>query len=273
MPPPKTGVKFAVAYRTENAWQKPRGRREGFRLRDLGIADASGGKLSAQALRTEDGLTGETGWQHHTAAFRLVYVLTGWCDWEFQPGRLKRAEAGTFVCIPPHMPVNEHACSAGMELLEVSGGAINFVPCQAPRADAEDAIALAGVSFVFAPLREESWKTGAGRRAFLDYRTLASAEQTGGRVRAHVTRANGLPGRTGWHYHTCDLQVVYRLQGSGGLLFEPGKVVPFDVDSCMCIPPGTPHDEQRDSRNSVVLEVLIGEMGTVACEEPRAVAG
>jgi hypothetical protein len=48
-----------------------------------------------------------------------------------------------------------------------------------------------------------------GRRQFFQYRDLGVTEATGGKMRAQVTSAKSAMDRaTGWHYHTCDMQLL-----------------------------------------------------------------
>ena len=53
-----------------------------------------------------------------------------------------------------------------------------------------------------------------GRRDFFTYRDLAVKGPSNGRMRAQLTKAKtGMTEPTGWHYHVCDNQFVYVLNG------------------------------------------------------------
>ena len=53
-----------------------------------------------------------------------------------------------------------------------------------------------------------------GRRAFFKYRDLGVTDGTGGKMRAQLTSSKGGASEpTGWHYHECDMQFVYLLDG------------------------------------------------------------
>ena len=69
-------------------------------------------------------------------------------------------------------------------------------------------------------LHSDSFKP-KGRWGFFEYRDLGIAAATGGDVRASITKNVGpAEATTGWHYHECDLQVVYFMQGWADLEFE-----------------------------------------------------
>ncbi|MGE0744991.1 MAG: cupin domain-containing protein [Rhodospirillales bacterium] len=109
-----------------------------------------------------------------------------------------------------------------------------------------------------------------GRRAFFKYRDLGVTEATGGRMRAQVASAEaGLSEPTGWHYHNCDIQFVYTLEGWADLEFEGGRTVRLQPGDSVMIPGGARHQELRTSNSFKLLEIsLPAEMGTVACDPP-----
>ena len=109
-----------------------------------------------------------------------------------------------------------------------------------------------------------------GRRAFFKYRDLGVTEGTNGKMRAQVTSAEaGLSEPTGWHYHECDVQFVYMLEGWVDLEFEDGREVRLAAGDSVMIPGGERHQEVRTSESMRLLEVsLPAEMDTVSCEPP-----
>src|SRR6202162_2184368 len=65
-----------------------------------------------------------------------------------------------------------------------------------------------------------------GRRDFFTYRDLAVKDASAGRMRAQLTKAKtGMTQPTGWHYHVCDNQFVYVLNGWVELEFETGEML------------------------------------------------
>ena len=114
-----------------------------------------------------------------------------------------------------------------------------------------------------------------GRRAFFKYRDLGVTAGTGGRMRAQVTSAErGLSEPTGWHYHECEMQFVYLLEGWIDLEFEDGRNVRLVAGDSVMIPGGERHQETATSDSLRLLEVSVpAEMGTVACDPPPGAAG
>ena len=111
-----------------------------------------------------------------------------------------------------------------------------------------------------------------GRRAFFKYRDLGVTDATGGRMRAQLTSAEGGASEpTGWHYHECEIQFVYVLDGWVDLEFEDGREVRFEAGDSVMIPGGMRHQEVQFSEKFEILEVsLPAEIGTVACDPPNA---
>ena len=125
------------------------------------------------------------------------------------------------------------------------------------------------VKFVLSHLTPDSFKLGVGRRANIAYRDFGISDATGGKMKfigARIDKASDIT--TGWHYHTCELLIAYYVSGWIDLYFEPGKLVRLEAGSCICIPKGMPHNEVRNSDNMELVEVYLGEMGTVNCDEP-----
>ena len=74
---------------------------------------------------------------------------------------------------------------------------------------------------------------------------------------------------TGWHYHECEMQFVYMLEGWVDLEFEDGRAVRFEAGDSFMIPGGTRHQEVRASDGVRFVEVSVpAEMGTVNCDPP-----
>ena len=109
-----------------------------------------------------------------------------------------------------------------------------------------------------------------GRRDFFSYRDLALKDASAGQMRGQVMKAKtGMTEATGWHYHTCDGQFVYLLNGWVELEFEGGETIRLERGDSVFIPGGMPHNELRTSDDVEVLEVSVpGELGTVPCEAP-----
>lgn len=109
-----------------------------------------------------------------------------------------------------------------------------------------------------------------GRRSFFTYQDLGVTDGTNGRMRAQITAATqGFSKPTGWHYHVCDMQLVYMLEGWIDLEFEGEGIVRLEAGDSVMIPGGLPHQELRTSDSFRLLEVSCpAEMGTESCAPP-----
>ena len=110
-----------------------------------------------------------------------------------------------------------------------------------------------------------------GRRSFFTYRDLGVKAATGGRARANlVTSIAGMLEETGWHYHECEFQFVYWMQGIAVLEFEDGTVCTFGAGDAALIPGGMRHNEIYLSEDKLSIEFSMpGEIGTVMVERPE----
>ena len=124
---------FVIAKKNEAVYVK--GRRDWMKYRELGVTEASDGKIRAQVTSASRGLSEPTGWHVHLCEGQLVYMLDGWVDLEFAGGKVVRIEAGDSMYIPGGTPHNEIATSNGFELVEVSVPAdMGTEPCDPPDA-------------------------------------------------------------------------------------------------------------------------------------------
>lgn len=110
----------------------------------------------------------------------------------------------------------------------------------------------------------------AGRREFFSYRDLALKDASAGQMRGQIMKAKtGMTQPTGWHYHTCDGQFVYLLNGWVELEFEGGELLRLEPGDTVFIPGGLKHNELRTSDDFEALELSMpGELGTVPCDPP-----
>ncbi len=109
---------YAVARKSDPNYIK--GRRDFFKYVDLGVTDASQGRMRVQKTTATAGLSEPTGWHYHKCEGQFVYMLTGWVELAFADGETVRLEEGDSVYIPGFLPHNEIATSDELELLEFS---------------------------------------------------------------------------------------------------------------------------------------------------------
>ena len=96
------------------------GRRAFFKYRDMGVGDASGGKLRVQVMSAKKGLSEPTGWHYHVCEGQFIFMLSGWVDLVFENGDEIRVGEGDSAYIPGGLRHNETATSDTFELIEVS---------------------------------------------------------------------------------------------------------------------------------------------------------
>ena len=98
------------------------GLREFFKYRDLGIAEATNGKVIAQLVRANAAPEKGTGWHYHGAEFHMVLMLKGWAKFMYEDKETLVA-AGDCVHQRPGIVHYLFDYSPDMEYLEVVGPA------------------------------------------------------------------------------------------------------------------------------------------------------
>ena len=115
---------------------KGEGLRDFFVYRDLGIADATAGKVLAQLVRSSSAPQKGTGWHYHRADFHIVYMLKGWARFMYE-NKETLVAAGDCVHQRPGIVHYLFDYSPDMEYLEIVGPAdfttVDAVgPCRVP---------------------------------------------------------------------------------------------------------------------------------------------
>jgi mannose-6-phosphate isomerase-like protein (cupin superfamily) len=112
------------------------GLRDFFLYRDLGVADATGGRLLVQLVKANNPPEKGTGWHVHEAQFHVVIMLKGWARFMYGD-RETLVSAGDCVHQRPGIVHNLFDYSPDMEYIEIVAPA-DFVttdaegPCEAP---------------------------------------------------------------------------------------------------------------------------------------------
>lgn len=96
-----------------------RGLRSFYEYRDLGIKDATEGRVDAHVIRAAAGTAFSSQPHIHRTAFQLVYVLKGWIEFEYEGQGRVRLEAGSCVHQPPEIRHREVGHSEDIEMLEI----------------------------------------------------------------------------------------------------------------------------------------------------------
>jgi quercetin dioxygenase-like cupin family protein len=111
---------------------KGEGLRDFFEYRDLGVADATAGRVLAQLARAKNAPEQGTGWHSHGADFHIVYMLRGWARFMYED-KATLVEAGDCVHQRPGIVHCLFDYSPDMEYLEVVGPTdFSSVPATGP---------------------------------------------------------------------------------------------------------------------------------------------
>ena len=113
---------------------------------------------------------------------------------------------------------------------------------------------------------QAEWK-GEGLRDFFLYKDLGVRAATGGRVIAHLVKANEAPEKgTGWHRHVADFQIVLMLKGWARFMYEDRDTL-VETGDCVHQRPGIVHYLYDYSPDMEYLEV-VGPAGFTTVDMP-----
>ena len=88
--------------------------------RDLGLSEASGGKIGAKHIRAIRPFERETGWHWHDLNGHFIYVLKGWIRFRFDGVDDEvTVKAGTCLSQPAGVAHNVVGQSDDLELIEI----------------------------------------------------------------------------------------------------------------------------------------------------------
>ena len=111
---------------------KSTGLRDFFCYRDVGIAEATAGKVIAQFVRATNAPEQGTGWHYHEADFHIVIMLKGWARFMYEDKETLVA-AGDCVHQRPGIVHYLFDYSPDMEYLEIVGPAdFKTIPVEGP---------------------------------------------------------------------------------------------------------------------------------------------
>ena len=107
-----------IASHTKDA-KFERGLRSFYEYRDLGIKQATAGRVDAHVIRAAAGKEFSSQPHIHKTEFQMVYILKGWIEFEYESQGIVRLEAGSCVHQPPGIRHRELGHSEDIEMLEV----------------------------------------------------------------------------------------------------------------------------------------------------------
>ena len=109
---------FHLTHEHDTAWD--RGLRDYFEYRDLGMADATGGKLRAHVIRPTRPCDKPGDLHYHVLDFQMVYVLKGWARVHFEGVGERRLEAGACMYQRPGIHHRVIAYSDDYTVIEIT---------------------------------------------------------------------------------------------------------------------------------------------------------
>ena len=101
---------------------KKGGLRDFFLYRDLGVAEATNGKVIAHLVKANEAPEKGTGWHRHEAEFQIVVMTKGWARFMYED-QVTLVEAGDVVHQRPGIRHFLFDYSPDMEYLEIVGPA------------------------------------------------------------------------------------------------------------------------------------------------------
>lgn len=120
---------------TRRPW-KGEGLRDFFLYRDLGVAEATGGRVIAQLVKANAQPEHGTGWHQHVADFHIVIMLKGWARFMYE-NKEHLVAAGDCIHQRPGITHYLFDYSPDMEYLEIAAPAdfktVDVAgPCEVP---------------------------------------------------------------------------------------------------------------------------------------------
>jgi quercetin dioxygenase-like cupin family protein len=113
----KTTTRFSHVKPGDTPWRSD-GLRDFFLYRDLGVAEATHGKVIAHLVKANMAPETGTGWHRHEADFQIVLMIKGWAKFMYE-GQETLVEAGDCVHQRPGIQHYLFDYSPDMEYLEI----------------------------------------------------------------------------------------------------------------------------------------------------------
>lgn len=249
-------IQYNLVLHDEGAWES--GPRAHLEHRDLGLGEATDGKMGARHIRF-NGDTGSTGeWHFHDLDFQWFFVLKGTVKMRTEDGQDLTLEAGASAYQPPYWRHYEYSFSDDFEALEVTAPADfeTIVGDEAPKP--ERAEEFAHLSAVYTDERPENYVRAEGPRPYFEYRDLGTRAPTDDRIHLHIVRSATEPmeGGTGDHHHSMS-QWFMPISGWADIDVEGQESRRMEIGDFMCIQEGMTHNVTSYSRDYACLEMCV----------------
>ena len=109
---------YSISYVDQSTFAG-RGLRSYFEYRDLGIEQATGGRVGAHVIRVASGEGRGTGRHRHKLDFQMIYILNGWARFYYDGQGEITVARGTCVHQPPGIAHDLIDYSDDLEILEI----------------------------------------------------------------------------------------------------------------------------------------------------------
>ena len=114
-------TRFSHVKPGDTPWRRD-GLREFFLYRDLGVAEATHGRVIAHLVKANEAPRRGTGWHRHEADFQIVLMMKGWAKFMYED-KVTLVSAGDCVHQRPGITHYLFDYSPDMEYLEIVGPA------------------------------------------------------------------------------------------------------------------------------------------------------
>lgn len=196
-------IRTTFTGRDDGEWAP--GLRNGVQYRDLGLAQATDGKMGALHIRLTEEADREADWHFHDVDMQWFYVLKGSITIRSEDGREVTLTAGDSAYHPPCWRHQEFDASSDYEAIEITAPANPETVHGKDAPKPAHADQFAHLEAVYNHDRPENYVRGDGPRSYVSYRDLQTRKPTDGRVHIHVIKVGDEPqpaGGTGDHTHS-----------------------------------------------------------------------
>jgi len=267
-------LEFLSVAADEGRWSA--GQWPSFEYRDLGLAKASGGKISAAHLRAIGGgrssLDGDDEpWHRHEVDFELFYVLSGSVRIQNPNGEEFTLPTGSACYHPPRLWHRHCEITSDFSCVRIVSP-VDAATEPLPANRSPEGFPTGGPRGLYTFDIDAAYQPGVGPCAGYWIRDLLTDDLTDGRIHAQVVRAlDGTGGGPGWHYHT-SAQWLMVLSGQAELCREDGTCQTLAVGDSVCIGrgPRMKHRASPASEGYAFLELCMpADYQTVGVAAPE----
>ena len=228
-------------------------------FRDLGLREASNGRMTARHIRAASRAGAPTAPAPDTAVF--LYVLHGAFRFANAAGDVVTLNAGDAAFLPGPVAYRSPHASPDFEAMEI--GAIR---------NADGGFGVFEGRQVIARDTPTAYRND-GPRKYFEYRDLGVAEATGRRAHLHILRTmpttGAVEGGTGWHCHTMS-QIFVVLRGWARMIVEGQTALELHAGDAMTLGKGMWHNVPVYSDDYIVFELCIpADYETIDADTPR----